>query len=625
VKGRTRAVVLASTCLVAGLVLNAEPVVLRDIAGGGGPVRLTVGAVRAPLWSAAFAQEAGSFTLENLTVALESATFTMKSMRFSGVTSTRAEIDALFSPGATDPLSTRLAKIKAKEIVIPEIAFEMRGALAQRGAYRDVVLTDVADGRVGKAVIQSATAETETPAASASAVYGRMVAEDMDVAGMAKIYAEGSGQGTAAPILLQRSFSSEGISVKDSRGITMKVARGSGRDLRMRPGSEPLYEILKLAAEQEQNSQPSEEAVRRMLTACLEMLTGAEFGAFELTGLEFAGPSEKPPIIGRVARMAYLGRTADRPADLRLEGFEVKAADGMAKIDLLSFTGFSFDTTFAALGRLKEKPIDEGTNLDPATLRALIPTIGTIRYAGIAFDVPNEKAIGQNPERVKFSAKDVELTADKPINGVPTNVRLGVQNLAMPLPANSDEDGIRELLGMGYKAIDVSWRIAAAWSEQAREIGFSEISFNGVDMGRLSAKAVFGGVGREAFDPDSMMAMVALFGATAKSFDLTFDNAGLVDRLIERQAREQNKSPEAMRRELAVAATAMVPAMLGPSDQTRALGQAIARFVAKPVRLRISAKAKNPAGIGFNDIAGADTPGRFLSKVDLKAVAEDKF
>jgi hypothetical protein len=192
------------------------------------------------------------------------------------------------------------------------------------------------------------------------------------------------------------------------------------------------------------------------------------------------------------------------------------------------------------------------------------------------------------------------------------------------VPENADDEAIRELRDMGYKAIDVSWRIAAAWNEQAREIGFNEISFEGVNMGRLAAKAVFGGIGREAFDPDSTMAMIALFGATAKSLDLTLDNAGIVERLIERTAKQQNKSPDAVRREVAAAATTMIPMMLGSSDQSRALGQAIARFVAKPVRLRVSAKAKNPEGLGFSDIAGADTPARFLSKLDIKAVAEDK-
>ena len=151
---RHRIIALALLGLAGGLALNAEPVLRRDIAATSGPLRLTVGAVRAPLWSAAFAQQAGDLTLENLTVAFDSVTFAIKSIRFSDVTSTRAEIDALFSSGATELLSTRLSRIKAKAIVIPEIAFATRGALNERGVYRDVVLTDIADGRVGKAVIE---------------------------------------------------------------------------------------------------------------------------------------------------------------------------------------------------------------------------------------------------------------------------------------------------------------------------------------------------------------------------------------------------------------------------------------------------------------------------------------
>ena len=257
-------------------------------------------------------------------------------------------------------------------------------------------------------------------------------------------------------------------------------------------------------------------------------------------------------------------------------------------------------------------------------MRGLIPTIGTIRYAGIAFDVPNTK--GSKPERVAFSAKEVELTAEKPLNGIPTNVRLGVQNLAMALPQESDDETIQELVGMNYRSIDVSWRIAAAWSEQMREVSY-ETLFDGAGMGRLSLKALFGGIEREAFDPDMTNAIVSLVGATLKTIDVTLDNTGIVDRLIERQAREANKTPQVMRREFAVGVAAMVPVVLGPGDQSRALGQALARFVAKPVRLRVSAKAKSPQGLDVTDLMALDqvSPGKILQKIDLKAVTEDKF
>jgi hypothetical protein len=70
-----------------------------------------------------------------------------------------------------------------------------------------------------------------------------------------------------------------------------------------------------------------------------------------------------------------------------------------------------------------------------------------------------------------------------------------------------------------------------------------------------------------------------------------------------------------------MAAAIAVPAMLGGSGQAKAIGQAVARFVAKPGKLSISAKTKDPAGLGFADFAMGD-PGAILDKLEVTATAE---
>jgi hypothetical protein len=65
-----------------------------------------------------------------------------------------------------------------------------------------------------------------------------------------------------------------------------------------------------------------------------------------------------------------------------------------------------------------------------------------------------------------------------------------------------------------------------------------------------------------------------------------------------------------------------IPVMLGNSAAAKALGQAVARFVAKPGRLSVEARARDAGGLGVADFAGAPDPVALLDKVDLKATAD---
>jgi hypothetical protein len=167
----------------------------------------------------------------------------------------------------------------------------------------------------------------------------------------------------------------------------------------------------------------------------------------------------------------------------------------------------------------------------------------------------------------------------------------------------------------------MSWATAAAWSAPTNELVVREVSVRGAGMGATNFRATLGGVTRDVFSPDNAMALVALMGATIKNADLTIENGGLFERLVTQEAKKQKKSADDLRKEFGMAAAIAVPAMLGGSGQAKAIGQAVARFVAKPGKLSISAKAKDPAGLGLADFAMGD-PGAILDKLDVTATAE---
>ncbi len=141
-------------------------------------------------------------------------------------------------------------------------------------------------------------------------------------------------------------------------------------------------------------------------------------------------------------------------------------------------------------------------------------------------------------------------------------------------------------------------------------------------MGRASLRAGFGGVTKDVFSPDNTMALVALLGATIRTADLRIENGGIIEKLLAQEAAKQKKPADELRQEFGMAAALAIPVMLGNSGQAKALGQAIARFVAKPGKLSIAAKTKDPAGLGVADLASIGEPGVILDKLEVTATAE---
>jgi hypothetical protein len=565
---------------------------------------------------------AGAVTLNDVTLDFGGASYAIPTLTVTGLNLSQGELTALFSSNAAEPLSARLARLSAQEATIPTLTVTQRvGPETRTTTYRDVTLRDIVNGRV--AAVTSAGASVAIagrPEGPVSGTLGKMTLAAFDAPQAARLY-EVKADAPASMARIYEAFALEDLAISDPKGAQVRVARISGRDFSARPTKESWGETMTLLAAQGDRLDKAPPVDRaRLVSALADLLDAFQIGSLEATGLAVSDPNAKDGVGARIARVAFAGGQADKPADLRLEDFDVTADNGRMRIGLIGFTGFSFRSTLDGLKALSDKPL---AAIDPADLRALAPTIGTMRLSGLDFDVPNKsKPEEPKPQNIRFTVKDVEVTADKPVNGIPTDLRVGVRNLALAVPPDSTENGLRELAAMGYKALDLSFLTAANWNEPANELVVREVSVSGADMGRTTLKGVLGNVGRDAFNADSAVALVALVGATARNLDLTVENKGLFERALAEAARKQKRSPDDLRREYGMAAAVAIPAVLGSSPAAKSLGQAIARFVAKPGRLAISARTKDPAGLGIADVAAAGEPAAILDKLEVTATAE---
>jgi hypothetical protein len=405
--------------------------------------------------------------------------------------------------------------------------------------------------------------------------------------------------------------------VDSQEGITFKIARIGGRDFLGRPTKDSWNGTVSLMTEMSDRTDLSSEDQARLLPAIADLIDAFQIGFMEASGIEMTSKAKDSSGQARISRIAYTGGTDAQPADMRWEGFEFSDKNNRMKLDSLSLTGFSMRQTLDGLRALQGKSFDD---IDAAAARSLVPTLGTLRLSGLSIDGTTE----DEGKKVKVQAalKGFELTADKPVNAIPTNLRFGLQNLTMALPSNSTDDGIKELVALGYKNIDVSLLAAATWNEAAKEITLSEVSAQGQEMGSIMIRGLIGNAGKDVFDADTAVATVALAGTKAKALDIVVDNKGLFERYMAKAAKEQKTTPEALRRTYGAAAAFVVPAMIGDSEQAQVLSQAIARFIAKPGKLTINATPKDPSGFGIAEAVVLSEPKDVLNKLNISAKAE---
>ncbi|SFL02597.1 hypothetical protein [Methylorubrum salsuginis] len=599
----------------------------------------------APLVAPAAAQEAASavqdLVLDNVTLSFGETGVSAPRVSVSGTRLSKEELLAIFQGDAKESWGTRLQRLDAGSLTMPELRVERRsGERRQVVTYRDVTARNVHGGRISELTAAGATLSVEgVPGqpAKASGSYGKIRAEEVDLTALARLYAE-AGTARSGFQRLYASLAVESIAFIDERGTTVSIARLSGRDLAGRQTPATWSGAVEsLAGADLSQPDPGKRARAAGLIADLaESVSVGSLEASDIAVKEVKGPD---PLNFGIGKFAYTGNGAEAGVSLSDVSFGSDEASG--KIARLALAGFSLEPTIATLRRLAksapdkpaaaEKPGEKAAPVPPpadpaaqeAELRRLTPVIGTLTLSDLTFDVagkPTDPAAKTGPMHVGL--RGGTMTFGPPKDGVPTASRLSLTGLTLPARAVESVPGLGSLGLYGYRDLDLDVIADTAWNESTKELSFNELSLTGKDMGKLRLNATLGGIGPDVFDPDAAVSGFAMLSATAKALDLTLENGGLFDRFITAQAKTLSLKPDELRKEYVTASVIGVPVILGNSAAAKAIGAAMGKFVSKPGTLSISAKAKNGEGLGMVDVSTAPTPAAVLDKLEVNAKAE---
>lgn len=551
----------------------------------------------------------GTVSAEDIEIAIGDIRYTIKNITLSGTNLTKAGLNAILDPTSTVPLAQRIAGLSASKISIPEIAVEMTVAGGtERDTYSDITLNDVTQGRVSNATVNTISSKVVSGEATVQSSYGPLTVTGFDLALAARFVSQARTNDAESPQTLYETVAvgSGKVVVEKSRQPSLEVDFGgfSGKDVKVRPLHVPIIAAAKMFAGPQSGGNPQAAAF------LVDILDSIDIGSFDLSNMRIMVTNIDTPNTSTLGRF-YLTQMADaKIGEMGIENLAVESNGTAVKIGGFALRGID-------LSRLREwAQIALGQSPASASQAQGRSFLSDVLLTALDVDAPDVKG----PGRIHVQLAKLDMSGADPVDGIPTQFSTIIDHLTLDLRMLTNGE-FAAVTGMGYDTLDLSSQLAAHFDAAKHELGLDKVSLSGVDMGAVKIAADFSNVNKDLFSTDQAKVQAAALAMLAQRGELRIENAGLVERLIAWQAKVTGKTPDEIRANLINAAAIGVPTTLGNGPGAKAIGNAIAKFLATPKNLRIVAVA--PQGLGAADFALVKDPNTLMSKLTIEAVADE--
>ena len=581
-------------------------VVARHVVAQSGDARIEIAQVTAP------AAGAGNASADDVVVTTPRATYRAKRVELTGTSLTNADLAALFDAKSSASVADRITKLTAAKITIPEATAEgTEGGVKIKKTYRDVTLSDVGGGKMGTVAL-SGISLTETDGSGAAimqSTYGAILAHGVDAALLARIEADlrGSDDEPKAKLF-------DDLSVEGTREFWPKsqMESSTGRVV----ARAPLARRLAAPIDMPDVGLPPRQRQQRFARVAVNILDAVEIGDLDMSDIRIRDLSGATPTDVTIAKSHVAQPGADRITTITVDGVKSVGRSGTYQIAQIAADNIDLASLRTAL-----RAVADGANTaDLAVRRNLTPVMDRLTLRALDADVSDTSAKAADPAagRMRFHVDGIELTEGKPTNGIPSKFNAKLDHLAFAVPPS---DAFKPLAEMGYGKLDLSSRFGFAWNEPGKELSIDDIWFNGVGMGALRLTAGLSNVSNDLFSTDGAAVQAAALGMLLKKFDLRVDNAGLLEKMIARQATDESRSIDEVKQGYVSAAAVGIPILLGNGVAAKAIGAAAAKFVARPKSFHLVATSS--VGLGASDMQYLSTPDVLMNKLQVQVNANE--
>ena len=570
----------------------------------------------------AFALDATA-TAENVVIDAGFIKYKANKVVASGTAMTDSDLSAMFDPDSATPLTERLEKFTAASLVAPEVSAEVAlGAGSNLVAYRDVKLINIDKGKIGAFSVAAFEQTAKLPDGEEMRITaGAMSGKYMDIAAIARFMTASRSDDNEPLAVVQETFTADGYSVDlKNAGVSFKTGTISGRDLKMRPMKTSFKELLTITNDKAAMQSADPETMVKTAGMVLDMLSCFEFGLMEARDIVVTLPAGEKVQSVKLGRFGVAGFANGKIGEYAFENFELEATDGHAKLGQFALRGFNYKNAIDALKEHLEQGIESFETADP---RAFIPTLDQIAVSGLDLDVPDDKGMGNSADgkRITMALGKFEMNGSGYLGGVPTSLNAAVDNFTFDI-ANSKDPQLKDFIAMGVKKFDMSAKIDLAWIEATETLTLRQASSKLAGIGGVTFKATLGNVSKELFTGSQQDIIAAGLGILVKEADLRVENAGIVEKALEVEAKKQKKSVDALKKEGIAVAEKGLPAMLKNAPAAKEIAAALVKFITTPKSFHIGAKSAQ--GLGFADYGQMmSDPAALLKKLAVVASAND--
>ncbi|NRG18908.1 hypothetical protein HPQ64_14540 [Rhizobiales bacterium] len=197
--------------------------------------------------------------------------------------------------------------------------------------------------------------------------------------------------------------------------------------------------------------------------------------------------------------------------------------------------------------------------------------------------------------------EQIKITVDSLEGDLPTAGAISLRGLKVSRE-ELDDDGKKMLDDLGYDEVNISVHGVGRWTPDDGKLNMEMISISGEDVADLSLSARINGVTRELVEQldkaqgNPQAAMGLLQGLSIEHLSIDLQNKSVVERLLEKQAREAGTDRSAFVGQLTGALPLMLSILNNPQFQEK-VATALSAFLQEPNSLRVIANPANPVPV----------------------------
>lgn len=549
-----------------------------------------------------------SFTLADLDVAVPGGRLKAAGIEVEGANVTQGELQRLLDPASGEPLPTRLKRLSANRVRIPELTFtHAPDPTAHVSVYREVVLQGLGGGHVAR--VSVAGGSFSEAAGSSRGTFGGMEAADLDP-GLALDLSSSTVAGVGGR--LWSSLAIKAVTLSDGPSETVALDGLSIGEVRARAPEGGFPQAFSAAAADVPDSDKA--GTRRQLSALLLIMNAVEFGPVELTGLRsqaFDGGN------ARLGSLRY-GQDGNGRDTFRMAAFSAGDSTGRLAVGDVSAEGLEIKKGLNALFTVASEKGFSSVDRDMLS-RVVAPAVARLHLGQITFDThpgpAGSTAAASHDPDVSIGA--IDLGSD--LGGSLRIGQLAVSGVTVPVRGDGPFGGMADL---GYDRLVGAFTATQSYSPSTRELGVKDLAVTAPGIGSLTLNGLVDNIDLEALRGDKDAAVAALLQARFRFLDIAVRDEGLAGRYFAREARRDRRPESEVRRGYASQASLGATLMLGGSPDALTLATALSRFITKPGRLDLHVRPSTGDSVVIGRLIDPNDPAAALKYIKIEAKAE---